>query len=71
MEVEITPTANDLLSVISILWQENDSLRERIAGASVHFASRTFSRRSLENGLAGISVYTSPDGSLVVAQSEG
>jgi hypothetical protein len=51
MEVEIQPTARELLAIIAILWAENDSLRERLgSGGTIRFTQRMFTNEDLVRG---------------------
>lgn len=51
MEIEITPTQKELLSIIALLWSECDSLRSRIgSGAIISTSQRVFSNEDLIRG---------------------
>lgn len=50
MEVEIQPTARELMSIIALLWAEADSLRSRLGGTPIAFNKRTFSNEDLVHG---------------------
>lgn len=51
MEVEIQPTARELMAIIAILWMENDSLRTQLGtNAGIHFNQRVFTNEDLVRG---------------------
>ena len=52
MEVEIQPTARELLAIIGLLWMENDSLRQQVGGSNygLHFCKRTFTNEDVVRG---------------------
>lgn len=50
MEVINAPTVRELLSIIALLFEENDRLRERVGGCGVKFTKRVFSKEELDRG---------------------
>lgn len=67
MEVEITPTTRELLSIVGCLWAELDQLRERVAQNPISFNKRTFTNSDIINGHSlGIKARVLRDGKIVV-----
>lgn len=68
MEFRVQPTASELLSVVALLWEENDSLRSQIGSLGIHFAHRSFTPEDLQRGHGyGPSAVIKPNGSLIIA----
>ncbi len=67
MEVEVLPSAEDLLCIIGVLSQENDFLRERIGQCGIRFTRRMFTHEDLERGAElGPSACVLGSGSIVI-----
>jgi len=67
MDVEIYPTAHDLLAVCAILWQENEGLRERSGVSGLSVTKRLFTSDDLERGREiGLSTFVTKTGSVVI-----
>jgi len=52
MEVEINPSAEDLIAIIALVQQESDLLRERIGSVGIRFHRRLFSHEDILRGRA-------------------
>ena len=70
MEVTIAPTTTDLLRIIALLSEENDSLRDRIGNMRCRFTKRTFTREELDRAGRLIPVATATGGGSIIIQLE-
>ncbi len=70
MEVTIAPTTTDLLRIIALLSEENDSLRDRIGNMRIRFTKRTFSREELDRAARLVPVATATGGGSIIIQLE-
>lgn len=68
MEIEIQPTARELLAIVALLWAENDSLRTRLGtGAAITTTQRVFTNEDIVHGSHYVPhAHVKTNGSIVV-----
>jgi hypothetical protein len=68
VDVEIQPTAKELLAIVGCLWAELDNLRERVSQNPVAFNKRTFTYHDLTLGASlGIKGRVLTNGNIVIS----